>query len=264
MYWIIGIVGGLLFLAALPFLLTFPVACWEIRYVWPYEPLRDPTRDAGAAQQSGDLQNPYQTPAGMSDEPPPPLTSEARFWNESAQALGMRYIGVLRHASSSIIKIRYDFWLSPGREFLAIVGGGKVAAIPVNSIFLWSVLGDGRILTTINSDTAADPDLTDMTQEMLFQGEGFELLARRHGARLAASGAAPQLFSADTPLRDLFGIRQLKYARLEELGYCRFLDSERNKYRLTLRGAFWYALLSVGRGYRRQFSPDKAPPAVNS
>jgi hypothetical protein len=258
-YWIIAIVGGLVFLAALPFLLTFPVACWETRYVWPYEPLREATPGATAGPATGDPSNPYQSPAGVSSDPPPPLTSEARFWNESAHALGMRYVGVLRHATSSLIKVRYDFWLSPGREFLAIVGGGKVASIPVNSIFLWSVLGDGRILTTINADSAADPDLTDMTQEMLFPGEGFELLSRRHWARLTASAAPPQLFSGENPLRDLLGIRQLKYARLEELGYCRFLDSERNQYRLTLRGAFWYALLSVARGYRRQFSPDKAP-----
>jgi hypothetical protein len=188
------------------------------------------------------------------------MSFEAQSWNQAAQVLGMRYIGVLQHATSKLIKIRYDFWLSPGREFLAIVGSGKVASVPVTSIFLWSVLGDGRIFTTINADSAADPDLTSMTEEKLFPGEGFELLGQRHWARLMASGAEPQRFSADNPLRDLAGIRRMKYDRLEELGYCRFLDGERNAYRLTVRGAFWYALISVSVAYRRQFSPDK--PAV--
>ena len=65
--------------------------------------------------------------------------------------------------------------------------------------------------------------------------------------------------ACEQPLRDLYGIRQMKYNPLEELGYCRYLDSHRYAYRLTLRGAFWYSLFSVGRAYRRQFSPDKKP-----
>jgi hypothetical protein len=171
----------------------------------------------------------------------------------------MRYVGHLQHATSRLLKARYDFWLSPGREFLAIVGGGKMASVPVNSLFFWSVLQDGRILTTINADSAADPDISGRTEEALFPGEGFELLGKRHWARVMAAGSPCERFTADNPLFDLFQLRRKKYDRWEALGYCRFLDSDRNAYRLTISGAFRYALLSVGRAYRRQLSPDRSP-----
>src|SRR4051794_1051702 len=117
--WIaIGIAGGLLFLLLFPFLLAFPIACCETRYVWPYEPL-DEAKPPAVPFSPGpsDAQNPYQSPPPLPGEAAPPMTSEARFANQAAQALGMRYVGVLRHATSKVIQARYDFWLSPGREF---------------------------------------------------------------------------------------------------------------------------------------------------
>lgn len=237
-----------------PMALTIPIGLWEKRLVWPYVPL-DPAA-FGIRAVEFDAANPYAATASTMDEVQPPLTPYAARAAEGALSMGFVPVGSFRDGKGAMYRIRYEFYLSPERAVLALVGGGAIAAIPLNGTWLFTLLADGRCLRTVDNQTCSEADLSGLTDEALIAGVEFEELVARHRGRLAASFTRTVPYDERDPLEDHREYSVRRADRLYERGLIRFLDFERNWWRYGMRGAVVWALRAHFRGLRRAVWPD--------
>lgn len=252
--WIPLAVLALLAVSTVPAMLAF---LWERRFVWPYGPLDEPALEPpGAGETAGDEVNPYAVGRAVENADGLKETSYASKANRRAEALGFEYLGAFRDIKGKMYRIRYDFWLEPGGEVLAMIGGGTLASIPVNATELFTLLADGRRLVTLDCQAASELDLARLTDEALVAGVRFERLLERHRVRVSASPVSSVLFSEDDPLGDHRAFMVRRCERLEQLGNLRFLDSERTAWRYSPKAAFVLALRAYLNGIRRVFWSD--------
>lgn len=233
---------------------TVLVCLWEKRLVWPYVPLEAPPAPVSPALEESD--NPYAVGRAVEVMGNLAPTDYAVRAVEGAKALGFRPLDVLRDGKGRIYKIRYDFWLSPGREVLAIIGGGILGVIPVRNTWLITPLSDGRRLVTLDNQSASELDLAGLTDEALIVSVDFRGLLEGHSKRLAASPVPPVPYPETGPLEDHRAFRTRRFDRLEELGYAKFLDERRNVWRYTLKGAIAFSVRAILKGIRRVVWPD--------
>lgn len=238
----------------LPMALTIPIGLLEKRLVWPYIPLEE---EAAVPRRTDfDPTNPYAAGAAGSDLADLPLSRYAATAREFALSMGFVHVGGFRDGKGRIYKVRYDFYLSPERDVLALVGGGAIATIPLIGTWLFTRLTDGRCLRTVDAPPASEMDIAGMADEALIPGVDFAELVARHRGRLAASFARGANYDERDPLADHrdFNIRRTN--RLEQLGLIRFLDPERKRWRYSLRGAVRWAARAHFRGLRRAVWSD--------
>jgi hypothetical protein len=219
----------------------------ESRLVWPYVPA-GPTGSAAAAES-------YALGRGEGRDLPA-LTDYAARMNEAAEDLGFEPLGTFRDGKGRSYRIRYDFWLSPGGEVLALIGGGTLGPFPVRATWLLTRLADGRCLVTLDNSSGSEPDLAGLTDEAVLGGADFEWLLEHHRGRVDAAPEAPVRYSEEDPLGDHLAFRARRVGRLEELGYVTFLDPEGSAWRYTLKGALAFAVWATGRHLRRLVWPD--------
>src|SRR5437660_380537 len=127
LFWVISIP---LFLVLQP-ALTALLLRWEKRLLWPYlsmTPWPDPT--------------PYMVAAAA-----------------SAQATGLVRLGVWRDGRGRVYSVRYEFWLPPERDALVMIAGGRMKTTHIDATCVFTRLGDGRYLVTIDNFLATDYDL---------------------------------------------------------------------------------------------------------
>ena len=160
------------------------------------------------------------------------LTPDAARSSAEAKALGYQFGGMCHDGKGKLYKVRYDFWLAPDHSTLAVIGGGKVAGIAVNGIWLYSRLSDGRILDTTNE--IGEQDISGAEEQQTWAKFGFRALVEKHTLRLT-SPVEP--FSPDAPLVGFFDIRRRKADALIARGYAHYLDEDRTVWRYTLKGA---------------------------
>jgi hypothetical protein len=221
----------------LPMLLTFVVGLWEKRQVWPYEPLHQD--NSATTVERFDPSNPYAVSgASYSALQPTELAAKA---NAAADAMGFRYLGAFRHRGGPMYQLRYDFWISAEHEVLAIVGGGKLATVRVDNIWLHSQPADGPALLTITSHTAGEYDLSGLTSELLISKASFAQAVHGHLQRLSKRGS-PALNYSDRPLDDLYRLRTSCCEQLERRGYIRFIDPEKATWAFTFLGSAVFAV----------------------
>lgn len=241
--------------AVLPMLLVVPVALWEKRLVWPYMPLEDSASGAPVAIH-GDPANPYAVVLATPDAPWPPLTVYAARAFECALSIGFLALGTFRDGKGRLYKVRYDFYLSPERDVLALVGSGTIASIPLNNTWLFTLLADGRCLRIVDTQPGSETDLAGLADEALITQVDFQELVARHRGRVAASFTPAAAYDDKDPLGDHRDFLMRRTDRLEELGFIRFLNTERTWWRYTLRGALLSTARAHFRGLRRAFWSD--------
>lgn len=238
----------------IPLFLTLAVGLWEKRLVWPYVPLEEePT-----APLSGpvDPSNPYAVSSASAALLQPP-TEKAMRANEAAHSLGFRYLGAYRHGGGALYHVRYDAWISAEHEVLALVGGGKLASVPLDNVWLFTQLANGLMLITITSQNAAEYDLSGLTSESLVPKASFAQVVVAHLQRMNEH-ASPGLNYSENPLADLYQFRRAWSDDLERRGYIRFTDESRTVWKYTLLGAAKFALKSNFRGAKRMLRPTRA------
>jgi hypothetical protein len=222
--------GLLVAATVLPITLTTLVSMWEKRLIWPFAPLDEPFE-------------------------PTPYTAQTAAL---ARAMGFERIGVCRDPRGGMYRVRYEFWLPPEGDALLLIGGGRLAAIPVDGSWLFTRLGDGRCLVTIDNQKASEYDLAGLRQEMLCPGLGLRALVEQHRRRAAAAQALALPFSRQDPLsehRDMMGRR---VDLLVQRGHATYLDRNAGVWRYTARGAMRLALAGHLRLWRRGLKRDAA------
>src|SRR6188472_877612 len=121
-YWWLLIPLGILALMFGFFVLVVGAALWEKRHVVVYS-----------------------VPEPGQELPP---TNYAQQANSIAAQLGFQHYGTFHHGKGGIYRVRYDFWLSPDRLIIMLVGGGKIAAMPADAVWLATSLSDGRYMVS--------------------------------------------------------------------------------------------------------------------
>jgi hypothetical protein len=228
--WLPAIVLGIFALSLIP---AFIAALAEKYLVWTYVPIRGAKpppsgRDADLARLD-ELSGP---------DVSIPITDYFRATNLTAERSGFTLLGAFRDGRGKLYRTRYNFWLSPDRLVLAVVGTGALAGIPLTGTWLYTRLRDGHGLVTLDELKGWDSDLSGLTlQEVVTNADFAELLAR-HRQRLADADQPAEPYSADDPLADHRAFRSFRTDRLEERGLVRYRDAERNAWKYTFKGAF--------------------------
>lgn len=247
----------------LPMAPIFLIGLWERRMVWPYVLIDE--HAPVAAPMRIDSANPYAAGSLAAVDPTPPITPYAARTITTAAQLGFRSLGVFRDGKGRIYQVRYDFLLSRERDVLALIGSGTIAGIRLNNTWLFTRLADGRCLRTVDTQPGSEIDLAGLADEALIAGVDFEELTVRHRNRAAVSFASPIAYSDDDPLRDHREFCVRRANALEELGYVRFLDSQRTTWRYRARGALLWTLRAHFQGLRRAvWSDARLKPGAGS
>lgn len=228
------------------------IAMLERRPVWPFavpEEIAEPIADSPM-----DDDNPYAAP--HTNDPNPPLTEYVAEKNHFAETLGLSQLGEFRDGRGKHHRIRYDFWLSPERDILAVIGGGKLGPLSLRGMALFTHLHNGRALATVNSP-AFEVDLSGMEDQAYVGRAELDKLLHFHRRRLSVVSDSCTPFSEEDPLGDFreFGCRQIE--QLVEYSYARYLDPEKTAWRYTLLGAINLAFWSYFVTFRRTFLPDR-------
>ena len=224
----------------------------EKHHVWPFVSPEESSEPASAP--SFDDSNPYA--ATCLDEQSPHLTEYAIRMNDRAEALSFLRLGVFADGRGKLYRVRYDFWESPARDILLVIGGGKLGSVPAGTTVLFTLLENGRCLATFNS-RIMEPDVSGLEDQALMCTRSLERLVRFHRRRMSAARGSIVTCCREGTLHDYreFCVRQAE--RLERLGCARFLDRDRSVMRYTLRGTVkftaWAFLISM----RRLVWPDR-------
>jgi hypothetical protein len=206
---------------------------WEKRLVWPYVPAQEAHQGAL-----------------------PTTTLYMSRANEAAASAGFALLGTFADGKSNLYRVRYNFRRSSSGDVLALIGCGTIASMPVQTIWLYSVLGDGHCLVTFNAQSGGELDLAGMTHEALVCNAAFDELLRHHRVRIETTSATIIAFSQEDALGDFRRFRERRTERLVELGYVSYLDAARTVWRYTLRGAVTLAFRQYSTGIRRVLLPD--------
>ncbi|HUG66420.1 MAG TPA: hypothetical protein VMM76_01635 [Pirellulaceae bacterium] len=174
---------------------------------------------------------PYRVPAAGSEYLP---TQTAISENSAAEELGYTHGGLAHDGKGRLYRVRYDFWIAPDYSTLAVVGGGTVASIPVDGVWLWSRSTDGQILCTTNE--TGEQDVSGVVQQETWPNVSFANLADRHTQRVRNIAVNP--LPEQEPMLGYFEVRQAVADALVQRGYAYYITDERQVWRYTVKGAF--------------------------
>lgn len=231
----------LLALFLLPIVLGFLAGMWEKRLVWPYvteanyEPKFDPS-------------NPYQAP-GSGEQVG--ISEYAMAMGLQARTHGFRPLGEFFDGKGKIYRLRYEFWLAHDQMVVANIGSGTLAGIPLQTTWLFTRLGNGHCLVTLDEPKGVDSDTTGMTEQVVLANADFPELLAHHRRRIDAADPPAVPYSASDPLADHLAFRAARAERLVDQGLAKYLDEEHRWYKYTVRGAFVAAVRTATREWVR-------------
>jgi hypothetical protein len=171
-----------------------------------------------------------------------PQTSYSGQANSIAAQLGLLHHGTFHHGKGGIYRVRYDFWLAPDRSTIMLVGGGTIAGMPADAVWIASPLSGGRYMVT--TDFAGEADLSGLLGLEIHKEVGLVFLADRHRYRLKGSSVPPAVFGEE-PLGDYLQMRKRQIERMVEQGDARWADSEQKSWKHTFKGALRFYFATV-------------------
>lgn len=180
-----------------------------------------------------------------------PLADSRYFtaMNDSAKHLGFIPAGVfVQNRSSRIHRAQVALWVSPERDILLQIGGGKTAGVPIKRTILYSILSTNQIIQT--QDDAGTVDLSGLTDQRLILRADLDELLSCHSDRLASRIEQKQIFSTETAFSDWQSIKRMKAEQMARMGFVQFLNQEHTIYRHTPKGAW----LQYYKGLRGQMA----------
>jgi hypothetical protein len=180
------------------------------------------------------------------DEP----TRDADKANDEAYREEYVFCGTGRHAGSGVIRVRYDFWLSPDCLTAVVIGGGTTAKVPVFGIWLWSRLEDGTILCTTNE--IGEQDISGLVRQQTWPQARFPILVDNHQSRLDEAESPPVPFEKGNPYDGLADLSRRRAQSLVQSGRATYLDEDGTRWKFTLSGALRFYVTGVWvRPFRR-------------
>jgi hypothetical protein len=178
-----------------------------------------------------------------------PMTDYARSFALAARSREFRPLGAYRDAQGKKCPVRYDMFLSPDREVMAIVGGGKVGALTLRSTCLISRLADGHALLSTDS-LLVQSDLSGMVVAETLTDAGFDELLAFQREWLAGSASSAVPLSDDILAGEHLEFRRQVVDLLVDRGLARYRDDEHLRWSYSVKGV----LISLGRAYRKGFA----------
>lgn len=171
-------------------------------------------------------------PADSAEENKSSYTTEV---NQAAADMGLRNCGEFVQTRGGIYNARLTLWMSAEDDTLIVVSGGTVANIPQRRTSLFSHVGDGRFLRTIDEPGVAD--ISGSTELNVLLHGNLRELYESHRSRLASMSLEPLKFDTSKILCEYENIKEIQVERMRDLGLVRYLNPERTIYRHTLKGA---------------------------
>ena len=218
----IASVGGLFaVILGLPVLSFY----FERRLVWPYGEIDE--EDPGAPATT-----PYHAREG-----------------DHAHTLGFCWSGSYRDLKGRLYRVRYDFWLASEGDALAMVGAGSLAAIPVEAVWIYTILADGRVVVSTNSLMAMEPMPGDRWEWGLRLDSELPKLLEWHRDRVAAMFTRVDPFNAE-PTRAVSSLARLRAERVAafvERCLARYRDANETVWSFTVAGAIRLTLRSYAK-----------------
>jgi hypothetical protein len=156
--------------------------------------------------------------------------------NESARVTGYRFGGIFAQGRTGVYKCRMALWIAPDARTLVCIGGGRLAGMNYKKTSFISRMAAGNLLVTM--DDAAPPDLSGTRDVQMVLNADFAELQARHLQRLATCGASLVPFAQSDLLSQYGQLEEQRVERVVALGFGRYLDSARNEWRLTFKGAW--------------------------
>ena len=178
-------------------------------------------------------------------------TLKAASENSVAESLSYEHNATVHDGKGRLYRVRYDIWVSPDCCTLAVIGGGTVASIPVDGIWLWSRSSNGQVLCTTNE--IGEQDISGIVQQQTWPAKTLSALIKTHEDRLRTITTVP--FPTDQPLRGHFEIRRAIADALVDRGYAYYISDDRLAWRYTISGAFAFYIAArwlrpIGRFFR--------------
>ncbi len=207
------------------FVLIVVTSLRERRLNWPYEPV---TEDSA------------------------PLTGDYLIaMNGIATSMKFRHLGLFRDAKGRRYQIRYDAWLSPERDTLAIIGFGSVGPFRCKATWMYSLLSDGTgVFSTDSLSGLSNDDDGTIREQLVTNADLYELLV--HHREFAAEASSPVTpFNASRPLDDLEAFRARRLARQVEWGLAVYQEGGQAVWRSSLKGAIRRARQGQARGLEK-------------
>jgi hypothetical protein len=205
--------------------LLFAAAVLEKRHARPYVSL-----DARPAPRPGG-----RTPNDRADLPDPSQISDyVAVMSRDAEAAGLRFGGMLAHASAPRIRILGSIWMSPPRDLLVLTGSGTVMKMPAYQTWLMTPLADGRVLVTTDNNDEGDLSGLYVTRRVL--NAPFPELLATHRAQMQKHGAAVATFAEPTALDALMRVYDRRVERLVGRGLANHVYADRAQWRYTALG----------------------------
>jgi len=214
-YEILGPVGVVVGIFAFFFLAVIAAGLWEKRPVQPY----------------------YVPDKGEEYQP----STIARRANKDAAQMQYRQCGLCHDGKGKLYKIRYDFWISDDHTILAGIGSGTLAKVPVNGIWLYTLLDDGCVLSATNQ--AGEQDISGVEDQATWPQHNFTQMIEKHRSRM--EGAAVEKFPDAQPMAAYFDMRRRKAEALVEMGYAYYLDDDQMVWRYNLKGAIAFYVVAT-------------------
>jgi hypothetical protein len=211
--------------------LIFLVCLCEARLVWPYKTIFDSKE---AYRNISQFNQSYIASA------------RNEFKNN-----GFIIVGLCSDAKGGQYNLTYEFYLSQDGSILAILGYGTIFVFKLSGTWLISKIEDGRCLVTIDNQPASDIDISGQWREQLHLRPGVGKLIDHHRTWITQYMAQPRAFSEENALKEYEQCRRKKYEFLHSLGYIRFLDAEREKWKYTIKGAFKFTIIAFFKGLAR-------------
>lgn len=142
-------------------------------------------------------------------------------------------------------RLVYDFLISQDGYTLTLLGAGTLYNIPLEGIWLFSKTVQGRAIVTITNQSADEYDLSGLTKNNLILTNDFQKAYRDHIVKFNASEWAFERFTAGRELEDLLRLRYQRLEYMEQRGWIRFLDLEKDRWKYTVLGGLKWSIFSV-------------------
>jgi len=158
----------------------------------------------------------------------------------SACASGLADCRFFRHQ-------KYDltgaFWFTPEKDILVYSGEGKVAKMPAKQTWIYSCLGNGRILVTTDNFDEGDP--SGLTEFKRIIDVPLDKLLGAHRKRVENEMALISPFNNTIGPDALAAMAHERVGKLLELGRAQWVDPAQTQWRYTPKGALFVCLGSV-------------------
>lgn len=174
--------------------------------------------------------------------------------NRLATEYSFEHCGEYKHAKGGRYKLYFTLWISPDKQTMGIIVGGRLARVQMRHTRLISFLDTGNIILT--TDEVGYFDISGTSEsEVVYKADFGELLAHHEQCLQSRLGQVISL-NPDQLLQQYQDYELYKVERILALGYGAYTDVDQREWRHTVYGGFRPAL--------QLFTSDKRARSLNA